>query len=133
MTPTDEGALLGRGVSFPPRIGPDGRLAWSEGADNVRESIRVILATERRERLRLPEFGGGLTRYLFEPNIPATHRLIQERITQALGRWEPRIELESVEVATDPSDPRAAVASVRYRLVTTGTPDRVDLTLRLGA
>ncbi|NTV96894.1 MAG: TOBE domain-containing protein, partial [Thiobacillus sp.] len=38
--------LFGRGISFPPRIGSDGRIAWSEGEQNVRESIRVILMTD---------------------------------------------------------------------------------------
>ncbi len=131
--PQSEATLIGRGMSFPPRIDPDGRVAWSEGAQNVRESIRVILTTERRERLLLAEFGGGLKQFLFEPNTPATRRLIQEEITQALGRWEPRIELEAVEVEADAEDPRAAVVSVRYRLVTTRVADRIDLTVRLAA
>ncbi len=128
-----DAALLGSGLSFPPRIGPDGRLAISTGAGNVRESIRVILATDRRERLMLPQFGGGLQRLLFEPNTQATRRLIQERITQALGRWEPRIRVESVQVAADPQEPRRAVATVRYRLALTGDAARLDLNLRFGS
>jgi hypothetical protein len=131
MMAQDDAALLGRGISFPPRIDADGRIAYSAGADNVRESIRVILSTDRRERVMLPQFGGGLARYLFEPNTPATHRLIQERITQSLGRWEPRIELDGVRVASDPDDPRAAIATVRYRLRATGVADRTDLRLQL--
>jgi uncharacterized protein len=126
-----EAALLGRGISFPPRIGPDGRIAFSAGAENVRDSIRVILSTERRERVMLPEFGGGLGRYLFEPNTPDTHRLIEERITKALGRWEPRIELESIRVAAASDDPRAVVATVRYRMRATGAAGRTGLTVRL--
>jgi phage baseplate assembly protein W len=124
--------LLGRGVSFPPRIDADGRLAYSAGAENVRESIRIILSTDREERIMLPQFGGGLTRYLFQPNTPATHRLIQESITQSLTRWEPRIELDAVNVAADPADPRAAVATVQYRVKPTGTSDRIDVSVRLG-
>ena len=45
------GQLFGRSIGFPPRVGADGRWAWSEGADNVRESIRIILMTEENERL----------------------------------------------------------------------------------
>ena len=126
-----EAALLGGGISFPPRIGPDGRFALSSGAANVRESIRVILSTERRERVMLPRYGGGLAPYLFQPNIPSTHTLIEDRIRQALRRWEPRIELESVRVAASTEDPREAIATVRYRLVATGDAGRLDLTLRL--
>ena len=130
---TDAGRLLGRGISFPPRVGPDGRVAWSEGEVNVREAVRVILQTERRERLRLAEFGGGLGTFLFEPNTPATRHLIQDRITQALARWEPRIRVEAVDVEPDPDDPQAAVATVSYRLVAVPRRERVSLTVTLAS
>ena len=129
----DPGEIFGRGIGFPPRIGPDGRLAWSEGEANVRESIRIILLTEPRERLRLPEFGGGLRRFLFEPNTPATRQLIRERIESTLARWEPRVQVESVTVDPDPSDPEAAVAAITYRLVATQGRERVSLSLTLAS
>ena len=50
------GLIFGRGISFPPRVSADGRVAWSEGETNVRESIRLILMTEQPERLRTAEF-----------------------------------------------------------------------------
>ena len=45
---SDAGDLFGRGISFPPRVGADGRIVWSEGEQNMRESIRVILMTNLR-------------------------------------------------------------------------------------
>jgi uncharacterized protein len=125
------GQLFGRGIGFPPRVGVDGRLAWSEGEANVRESIRIILLTEERERLRLPEFGGGLTRFLFEPNTATTRQLIRDRIQRALGEWEPRVRVESVSVDPDPGDPEAAVATITYRLVATRALERVSLNVAL--
>jgi phage baseplate assembly protein W len=125
------GTLLGRGISFPPRVGPDGRLQWSEGERNVRESIQIILTTEQRERLMLPEFGGGLGGFLFEPNTVTTRHRIEERITRALTEWEPRISVESVTVAPDPADPRTATATITYRLVATQARERVTLSVTL--
>lgn len=127
MIPQDETSFLGRGVAFPPRIGAHGGVAFSSGAENVREAIRIILLTERRERIMLPEFGGGLKQFLFEPNVPSTHRQIEDVITLSLGRWEPRVAIESVEAREDPEDPRAAVATIRYKLVATGDSDRLQL------
>lgn len=127
----DAGKILGRGMSFPPRVGPDGRIAWSEGEANVRESIRVILMTETRERLMLPEFGGGLGRYLFEPNTVSTRSQIRERILRALERWEPRIAVESVTVDPDPASAEAAIATVVYKLVATQARERVSLGITL--
>ena len=128
----DNGRLFGRGISFPPRVGPDGRLAWSEGEESIRESIRIILMTEQPERLRSPSFGGSLNRFLFEPNTVTTRRSIQERITRELALWEPRIRVESVDVSPDPTDPQAAVAGITYKLVATQVRERVTLNVTLG-
>ncbi len=127
----DSGKILGRGMSFPPRVGPDGRVAWSEGEANVRESIRVILMTELRERMMLPEFGGGLGRFLFEPNTVATRSRIRERILKALERWEPRVEVEAVTVDPDPQSAESAIATVVYKLVATQARERVSLGVTL--
>jgi phage baseplate assembly protein W len=125
----ESGQLFGRGISFPPRVGPDGRVAWSEGEVNVREAVRIILMTDRNERLRLPEFGGSLGGFLFEPNTVTTRHLIKERITKELARWEPRITVESVSVEEDENDPQAAVATITYRLVATNVSERVGLSV----
>lgn len=126
------GKVLGRGIAFPPRLGPDGRLAWSEGADNIREGIRIVLATELRERVMRPAFGTRLGALLFQPNVPATHRLIEEQAREALERWEPRIRLEGVSATASPDDPDAAVLTITYKLVATGAREQVNLSLQLG-
>lgn len=127
----DAGKLLGRGISFPPRVGADGRLQWSEGERNVRESIQVILTTEQRERLMLPGFGGSLGQFLFEPNTVTTRHRLAERITRELAQWEPRITVESVTVEEDPADARTALATITYRLVATQARERVSLSVTL--
>jgi phage baseplate assembly protein W len=130
---TDEGRLFGRGMAFPPRVGADGRVAWSKGEINIRESITIILRTELRERVMLPAFGGGLGPFLFEPNTVTTRHQIQERITKALAAWEPRIAVQSVTVEPAPTDAQAAVATVTYKLVATGGRERVTLGITLAA
>jgi phage baseplate assembly protein W len=129
---TDPGAILGRGISFPPRVGADGRVAWSEGEANIREAIQVILRTAPGERLRLGRFGAGLDRLLFEPNTTATRHQLGERIRDAVAEWEPRVTVQSVQVDADPADPESAVATVEYRLVATQAVARLSLSVALG-
>lgn len=123
--------IYGQGLSFPPRIGADGRLAWSGAEENVRESIRVILLTEPGERLMRPGFGCGLRRFLFEPNTPTTRALIRERIVRAISDWEPRVRLEAVEVEPAPDDPRTVQVQIGFRLVATGAAGRLGMSLQL--
>jgi phage baseplate assembly protein W len=132
MSSATDSALFGQGVAFPPRLGDDGRLAWAVGHRSVRDSIRIILTTEPGERLMLPTFGAGLRSFLFEPNVPATHRLIEERVQHALRRWEPRVSVNSIVVAAHPGDPASATVTITYTLVATQATERIDLTVSVG-
>ena len=124
--------IYGQGISFPPRLGADGRMAWSVGPDNIREAIEVILMTSRGERLMLADFGGSLRSFLFEPNTTATRRLVEEEIQKVLAVWEPRITVQSVDVSADPNDARAVVAVVHYQLVATQQSGQIAVQVQLG-
>lgn len=130
---TDEGSLFGRGIAFPPRVMADGSFGFSAGPENIRESIRIILMTDPGERVMLADFGGGLRRFLFEPNTVATHRAIEEAITRSIARWEPRVTVSSVEVIPVPDDGRAVIATIRYTLVATRAQGELRLRVSLGA
>ena len=122
-------SIFGRGIAFPPRVGADGRIVWSDGEANIRESITVVLKTEPGERVGVPDFGAGLGRFLFEPNNPATHARIEDAIVRALASWERRIEVESVEIAADEADAESALATITYRLVATAARERISLNI----
>ena len=126
---TDEAALYGRGIAFPLRLTPEGRLAWSQGEANVRESIRILLLTAQGERLRRPDYGAGLERFLFEPNVPTTWRAIEETIRRQLAKWEPRVQIEAIKVTADPNDLEGAIAELSFILVATAQAGRMSLSI----
>jgi phage baseplate assembly protein W len=95
---------LGRGPAFPlglARRGTAARgLAWSEGANKVQESIWMILATAPGERVMRPDFGCGIHDLVFRANTPALHERVRSRVREAVLAFEPRIELQRVEVSS---------------------------------
>lgn len=106
--------ILGRGWTFP--VCPDdraGSLEYLGGPEKVRQSIEIILDTEPGERIMRPSFGCGLRRYLMKPNTTATRALIQREVGIALRAWEPRIEVQSVEV-TPGDDPSLVLIEISY-------------------
>lgn len=129
----DASNIYGQSVAFPPRVGTDGRMQWSSGELNVRESICIILRTRPGERIMRPDFGCGLDRYLFEPNNIGTLRLIQEEVKQSILRWEPRVTLNDVVVALNPTDARAVDITIYYTLIATQTQERLNMTVALQA
>ena len=77
------------------------------------------------------DFGGGLGAFLFEPNTAATHQAVRARIAAALARLEPRVAVESVEVAASPDDPRAPRSRPSATASWPQARERVSLALTL--
>ena len=66
------------------------------------------------ERPMLPEFGGGLRSFLFEPNSPPTYRAIERVVRAALIDWEPRIDVDNIAVTPDDTEPNLLLIHVDY-------------------
>lgn len=90
---------LGAGWHFPVRRDSAGAVAMSADEATVHQSIWIILATAKGERVMRPEFGCDLSRLVFAPNTGATRALAAFEVREALLAWEPRIEVLDV-VAT---------------------------------
>lgn len=112
-------AFLGSGLSFPLRTDARGQVALVSGADDVEQSIRIILGTRPGERVMRPNFGCRAQELLFEPRSAATASLMQEYIHQALRMWEPRIEVRGVNVNFDDANPGALLAEIEYSIKAT--------------
>jgi phage baseplate assembly protein W len=83
---------------------------------DIEESIRIVLGTAKGERRMRPTFGSSLHELVFAPNNASTATLASHYVREALGQWEPRIEVTEVGVTTDPLDPACLLIDVRYRI-----------------
>ena len=106
--------FLGRGLAFPVRTDATGSIALVGGEREVVESIRLILATAPGERPMRPEFGCGIHNYVFEPADATTAGKLAWEVKQALARWEPRVDVERVDVLVDDEDRNALYIDIQY-------------------
>ena len=113
--------FLGTGWRFPVDTDNRGDVAVSSADDDIRESIRIILGTAKGERLMRPEFGCDIHKHLFSAAAPATLNLIESSVQEALVRWEPRIDVESVAARTDETEPNKVLIEIDYHVRTTNS------------
>jgi phage baseplate assembly protein W len=95
------GGILGSGLSFPLRVDARGGLALSHEDEDVREAITVILGTAPGERPMRPEFGCGIHDYVFESVDAYLVGRLEQEVRRALDRWEPRIDVVSVDLSIE--------------------------------
>ncbi|RKY58163.1 MAG: baseplate protein [Candidatus Neomarinimicrobiota bacterium] len=110
---------LGRGLAFPLRVNARGEIALVSGEEDIEQSIRIILGTRPGERVMRPEFGCRAHDLLFEPRNAATETLMRRYVTDALRRWEPRIEVRWVNVVSGDEPDGALLVEVHYTIKAT--------------
>jgi phage baseplate assembly protein W len=102
-----------------------GSIALTSGPDDLDRSIRVVLATAPSERVMRPRFGCRIWDLLFEPINANTLGLMAHAVREALAEWEPRVDVENVEIHPDGRDRGLVHIEVTYQVRTTN--DRRNL------
>ncbi|HJQ82457.1 MAG TPA: GPW/gp25 family protein [Candidatus Binatia bacterium] len=113
-------AFLGVGWAFPVALEADD-VALAAYDEDVRQAVRIILATNPGERVMRPDFGAGLDAFLFEPIGTTTMEAIRTRVEEALIDWEPRIDVERVAVTADDAEASKLLIRIAYRVRATNT------------
>lgn len=98
MTQFPNEQLIGTGLGAPVRVGGHGGIELVSGTREIEEAIAVILGTGLGERVMRPQFGCRIHELVFASLNSETLGLAQRYVREALGRWEPRIEVTDVEV-----------------------------------
>ena len=94
----EEGAASG-GLQVTPR----GRIDMVQDDASIRQSLLLLLSTSPGERVMRPDYGCYLRRLVFAPNDDTTAGLAIHYVRQAVGRWEPRVEIIGVDAGRDPA------------------------------
>jgi hypothetical protein len=113
--------FVGSGWAFPMRIGPTGGIALVSGQREIEEAMRLVLATAPGERPMRPEFGCAIHEMVFAPINEETAGRIRSDVYTSLERWEPRIEVDDVEVTVG-DDPGVLYIDVQYSVRGTNNP-----------
>ncbi len=111
--------IIGRGWTFPPKIGPQGSLSLTSERNELEQAILIILSTSPGQRVMRPTFGCRLHELVFAPNNSQTAAQARRYVEEALGMWEPRIRVERVEVHPDAEDAARLVIEVDYTIKST--------------
>ncbi|HEX7014067.1 MAG TPA: GPW/gp25 family protein [Cyclobacteriaceae bacterium] len=97
-------SFLGTGWSFPPSFNPEaGSVDLVSNVEDINQSLNILLSTSLGERVMQPEYGCNLEDYLFESLSSTMIGYIKDRVMNSILYYEPRIQVEKIEVTSDDS------------------------------
>ena len=115
MTDLSSYDFRGTGWAFPVTVGARGIDAVS-GDEDVRQSIRLILATAKGERVMRPDFGCGIHDLVFAAVSTQLIARLRREVEDALRTYEARIEVLRVLVGTRSLDVGRLDVEIVYRV-----------------
>jgi phage baseplate assembly protein W len=105
-----------------------GQISRVVDVDSVKQALRNLILTSKYERLRNPDFGGNIRRYLFEPFMPTTAIEMKQRIEDMIDRFEKRVRVIEVNVEDD-VERNAILITILFGIRQSVENQKLDLTL----
>lgn len=72
--------------------------------EKARSEIMHIVFTPKGQRIRNPEFGTDLIKYIFDPNEEVTWEAVKNEVSESVKRWSNNITLNSIQVVKNEED-----------------------------
>lgn len=82
--------------------------------DKVRSKIMHVIFTPKGQRIREPEFGTDLIRYIFEPNDSISWSSLKNEITDSVQRYVNNVILNDIQVAKSEDDASSVYVRIDY-------------------
>ncbi len=115
-------SFLGTGWSFPPTFAPGGgEVQVVSGVEDIEQSLAILLATRRGERVMQDDFGCELSEFLFGELSQGLIGRVRDLIADAILHHEPRIGLNGIDVSESGSQDGLLVISIDYTIRATNS------------
>ncbi len=115
--------FLGRGWSFPVAVDAvTGRIRTVEYEEDIAQAVRLILLTQKGERVMRPDFGCDAGCYAFHELSATTLTLIEEDVREALIMNEQRITDIQVQAEAEDIFSGKLLMHISYTVRVTNSP-----------
>ena len=101
----DNDVFIGINLPFKKSEGGEGYfLSTTTTIEAVKNNVKLLLSTDKGERIFQPNLGVGLRRFLFEPITGETTLAIQNEIVDTFNFWLPFVSIKDIKVETTSAD-----------------------------
>jgi hypothetical protein len=119
---SDDQVFLGTGWGFPPSFTNGGaNVKLVSGADDIQQSLQILLSTRLGERVMQDDFGCDLNNVLFEEMDQGLVNTLTSLISDAILYFEPRIMLDNLDVSEGASEQGLLLISIEYTIRSTNS------------
>jgi phage baseplate assembly protein W len=117
-------------ISFFPRPNPfNGDLNLVKDVNAIKQSLKNIVMTAKREKPFNYLFGGNPREYLFETLTPYVMWECKNLIAHAINTFEPRVTVDDIVIYTPNRNPNTMIIVIPFKINKTNTIDSISISI----
>ena len=86
-------------------------------ADKVKSQLIHIVFTPKGQRIRNPEFGTDLIKFIFDPNDEMSWESVKTEVSESVNRWASNITIRNIEVVKNAEDEHEIYVRLDYSVI----------------
>lgn len=82
--------------------------------DGIKSQVLHVLFTPKGQKLRDPDFGTDLIKYIFGPKDESTFSAIKEEIVRQVSKYVPSVQFRDVTIYNDENSDNGIIVMAEY-------------------
>ena len=82
--------------------------------EKVRSQLMHVVFTPKGQRIRNPEFGTDLIKFIFEQNDSTTWESVKNEVSDSVKRWVPNTMVNNIQVVKNENDETEIFVRIDY-------------------
>ena len=99
--------------------------------DATKSKVLHVLFTPKGQRLRNPDCGTDLIKYIFEPSDDITYEHLMSDIQTEIGKYVPEVSFDRVEVYDDDKDEHGKIVVVEYSVTKGNQTEKTKVAVKI--
>ena len=95
----------------------------------IKQNLKMLLLTNKGERVMIPEYGIGMHRFLFENFNAATFAQIETEILEQVALYMPVVNIIEMSFLPDEFVSNALIIKIVYAIPDIGVKDLLEFTI----
>lgn len=86
-------------------------------AEKVKSQLIHIVFTPKGQRIRNPEFGTDLIKFIFDPSDGMTWESVKNEVSDSVNRWANNISIRNIEIVKNAEDEHEIYVRLDYSVI----------------
>lgn len=99
--------------------------------DSIKSRVLHVVFTPKKQRLRMPNFGSDLIKYIFNPEDGLTFNDLRMTLKSDIEAYVPEVIFDDINIYDDPDNEHGKIVDVGYSIKKGNETEKYNVAVRI--